>query len=257
MRDGWKVIGVSAQGVSHLKTATPCQDAHHWEVLPNGVLIAAVSDGAGSAAFSDEGAATAVGAALAALKQRLTAGDLDAISPEQGGWHGLLSEALGQAQQAVAALSERRGQPLREFAATLIVLIATSEFATAMQIGDGAAVAGDAQGRLFALTTPQAGEYANETFFLVSPDSLLAAQFAFRRCEIRQLALLSDGLQLLALKMPAGEPHAPFFAPLFRFVAECGEDGQEQLQSFLRSPRIVDRADDDLTLLLAVNQARH
>jgi len=204
---GWKVIGVSAQGVSHLKTAIPCQDAHCWEVLPNGVLIAAVSDGAGSAAFSDEGAATAVSAAIAALRQRLMSSDTSAISPEQGGWHEVLTESLEQARQSVVALSQQRGQPLREFAATLIVVIATSEFVTAMQIGDGAAVAGDAQGQLFTLTAPQAGEYINETFFLSSPDSPLTAQFAFRRGAIRQLALLSDGLQLLALKMPAGEPY--------------------------------------------------
>ena len=252
MCEGWKVVGVSAQGISHLKSATPCQDAHAWKVLPNGVLIAAVSDGAGSASFSDEGAAAAVGAAIATLQQRLTDDDPTAISPEQGGWHGVLSESEEQALHAVVVLAERRGEPLREFAATLIVLIATPEFVTAMQIGDGAAVAGDGQGALFSLTSPQTGEYINETFFLSSPDSLASAQFAFRRGAIRHLALLSDGLQLLALKMPAGEPHAPFFAPLFHFVAECGEDGQQQLQSFLRSPRIADRSDDDLTLVLAV-----
>lgn len=249
----WKVVGVSAQGVSHLKTATPCQDAHCWEVLPNGVLIAAVSDGAGSAAFSEEGANVAADAAIAALRRILTTDDPAAISPEQGGWHGVLSDAMEQARQSVVALAERRGEPLREFAATLIVLIATSEFVTAMQVGDGAAVAGDDAGALFTLTSPQSGEYINETFFLASPEALDSAQFAFRRGRISQLALLSDGLQLLALKMPAGEPHAPFFAPLFRFAAECGEDGQQQLQSFLRSPRIADRSDDDLTLLLAVN----
>jgi len=250
----WKVLGVSAQGVSHLKTATPCQDAHAWEALPGGLLIAAVSDGAGSAAFSDEGASAAASAAIAALRQRLTTEDMTVISQEQGGWHGVLTDAVEQARQAVVALAERRGEPLREFAATLIVVIATSEFVTAMQVGDGAAVAGDERGALFTLTSPQAGEYINETFFLGAPDSLATAQFAFRRGAIRRLALLSDGLQLLALKMPAGEPHAPFFMPLFRFVAECGEDGQQQLQSFMRSPRVADRSDDDLTLVLAVSQ---
>lgn len=249
----WKVIGASAQGSSHLKTATLCQDAHCWQVLPNGVLLAAVSDGAGSAAFSGEAAGTAVYAVIEALRQRLADGDPAAVSAEQGGWHELLSGAVERARLAVEALAQRRLQPLREFAATLIVAVATADFVTAMQIGDGAAVAGDAHEQLFALTAPQAGEYINETFFLNSPDASSAAQFAFRRGSIRRLALLSDGLQLLALKMPSGDPHAPFFVPLFRFTADCGEDGKEQLLSFLRSPRIVERADDDLTLLLAVN----
>src|SRR5690349_14660287 len=105
MRENWKVVGVSAQGISHLKAATPCQDAHAWKVLPSGVLIAAVSDGAGSAAFSDEGAGAAVGAAITTLEQRLTNDDPTAISPEQGGWHGVLSESVEQARQAIVTLS--------------------------------------------------------------------------------------------------------------------------------------------------------
>jgi hypothetical protein len=57
----------------------------------------------------------------------------------------------------------------------------------------------------------------------------------------------------LALKIPEGTPHKPFFAPLFRFSGEWKEeeDAKQQLESFLRSPRVCERTDDDLTLLLA------
>jgi len=60
-------------------------------------------------------------------------------------------------------------------------------------------------------------------------------------------------LQMLALKIPEGTPHGPFFAPLFRFSGTVKEDSdaKEQLESFLRSPRVSERTDDDLTLLLA------
>jgi hypothetical protein len=68
------------------------------------------------------------------------------------------------------------------------------------------------------------------------------------------LALFSDGLQMLALKMPPGTPHPPFFAPLMRFVAQTRDraTAEEHLRGFLQSPRIAERADDDLTLVLAV-----
>jgi hypothetical protein len=58
---------------------------------------------------------------------------------------------------------------------------------------------------------------------------------------------------MLALKIPEGTPHGPFFAPLFRFSGEWKEeeDAKQQLESFLRSPRVSERTDDDLTLLLA------
>jgi hypothetical protein len=35
----------------------------------------------------------------------------------------------------------------------------------------------------------------------------------------RHVAVFSDGLPMLALKMPVGSPHAPFFMPLFHFMA--------------------------------------
>jgi hypothetical protein len=102
-------------------------------------------------------------------------------------------------------------------------------------VGDGAAVVGDADNKIIALTTPQSGEYINETIFLTSPDYLSAVQFAFRRCDVSSVAVLSDGLQMLALQMPGGNPHEPFFAPLFRFIANSKDEqaAQEQLVKFL------------------------
>jgi hypothetical protein len=58
---------------------------------------------------------------------------------------------------------------------------------------------------------------------------------------------------MLALKIPPGIPHAPFFSPLFQFVTDMTDAvvANEQLGTFLRSPRVTERADDDLTLFLA------
>ena len=36
---------------------------------------------------------------------------------------------------------------------------------------------------------------------------------------INGVALFSDGLQMLALKIPGGTPHPPFFTPLLNFLA--------------------------------------
>ena len=72
------------------------------------------------------------------------------------------------------------------------------------------------------------------------------------------VAVFSDGLQMLALKMPGGAPHAPFFAPLFRFINNAADEPQihSELESFLRSPTVRRRADDDLTLFLAARADR-
>ncbi len=123
-----------------------------------------------------------------------------------------------------------------------------------LQVGDGAVVAINARQELFALTVPPDAEYANATTFVTSPDALESAQIILQTLPISALALFSDGLQRLALKLPEGTPHAPFFTPLFAFAAgmEDQTQGASQLTAFLRSPRIAERADDDLTLVLAV-----
>ena len=68
----WNVVGASVQGTSHQQNDDiPCQDAHGYRVLLNGVIVIAVADGAGSATRSDEGAQRAVKQALDSLERDL------------------------------------------------------------------------------------------------------------------------------------------------------------------------------------------
>ncbi|MFM7372927.1 MAG: protein phosphatase 2C domain-containing protein, partial [Sphaerospermopsis kisseleviana] len=118
---------------------------------------------------------------------------------------------------------------------------------------DGLAVAKDSTGNLQALTIPNRGEYINETTFLTSPDALTTTQIKILRQHIVNIGVLTDGLQMLALNMLVGEPHKPFFFPLFDFVANAEDKvvAKEQLVKFLCSERITNRTDDDLTLIIA------
>lgn len=243
----WRVIGASVQGVSHIKTGQPCQDAHAWSVLPNGILLAAVADGAGSAALAEIGAQLAAQTAVSFLQRELSENELPG---NEAAWQALLFEALKTARQRLEDEAQTRSCALRDLATTLIVVAATAELAATAHVGDGAAVLNTADEMLL-LAAPQASEYVNETTFLISADYLSAAQFSCWRGQARQLALFTDGLQRLALQMPLQKPHAPFFAPLFQFAANAGAAAETQLAEFLRSPRIAERADDDLTLLLA------
>jgi len=63
------------------------------------------------------------------------------------------------------------------------------------------------------------GEYINETIFLISPNAIETAQFQVLREKLRHLAVFSDGLQMLALKIPEGTPHGPFLRLCFGFLA--------------------------------------
>ena len=229
----------------------PCQDAHKWTVV-SGFLVGAVADGAGSAPLAEVGAAVASSAAAEFGRERL-AKDLPSSSMGDQRWVELLTETLAFAKRGVEAEAGLRSLPVGDLATTLITLIAGPGFVAAAQIGDGAVVAADRAGAMVSVTAPGQGEYLNETTFLTSTEALASARSAVWRGDLAHLAMLSDGLQMAALKMPAGDPHPGFFKPLFDFIDQRREASETQvaLAGFLTSPRLRERTDDDVTLVLA------
>ncbi len=246
----WQIISASVTGTSHEKQDLPCQDAHGFKQLSPDLIILAVADGAGSAKLADLGANIAVKIALATLEKQI-----DSVNnyTEAIPWQEYLKEALNNAKVAIESESVTQETEVRELATTLIIGIATPELVAVAQVGDGAIVVEDKNGNILELTIPTCGEYLNETVFLISPNAVENAQFNLWSGQPKYLAAFSDGLQMLALKMPEGKPHHPFFSPLFKFVETITDetDAQEQLIGFLRSPRVTGRTDDDLTLILA------
>jgi hypothetical protein len=247
----WRVVAASVCGTSHVKNDLLCQDAHHWQVLPDNILVAVVADGAGSASLGKVGAMVATEAAIENISmQEVTRGML----ADDEFVRSLLTAAMVAAKKAVEEEAVACGKQTIDLATTLIIMVATPEGAAVAQIGDGVAVAKDFQGNLQALTMPDSGEYINETTFLTSDNAIETAQLRLWRQPITNIGLLTDGLQMLAINMAVGAPHKPFFLPLFDFVANAEDKpvAKEQLVKFLKSERITQRTDDDLTLVLAV-----
>ena len=245
MESNWQIISASVTGKGHEKRNLPCQDAHAWDILSPDTLVVAVADGAGSAKLSAIGAQVAVQTAIEVLSQMT-------ITSEHS-WEDSLRETLTIAQQAVLDEANCQETEIRELATTLIVVVATPQQVAVAQVGDGAAVVATEEYNLHALTLPEQGEYLNETKFLICADAVETAQIKIWQGSATHLAVFSDGLQMLGLKMPDGTPHQPFFSPLFQFVANASDEmmAKDQLVSFLRSPRVSQRTDDDLTLVLA------
>lgn len=244
------MVGAAAQGTSHARAGTPCQDALAYQVLPGDVAAAVIADGAGTARFAAQAAQAAVSVSCEALGGLLSA----AIPENLQDWQTLLRGVFSRARSAVLQQAEEIGDNPREFACTLTAVAVCETGLAIAQIGDGAVVALDAKGDLFSAACLQRGEYANETYFLTQDDALDRVEFQFYQGNFRGLALMSDGLLRLALKMPAQEPYPPFFEPLFRFLAEAEDESQavDQLAGFLNSDRVNQRTDDDKTLILAV-----
>lgn len=243
----WKVISASVSGLDHENSGTPCQDANYFKILRNKILVSAVADGAGTALMGDLGAKIAVESAVRNV--RIKSSEISKLDDEK--WKEILIGSFKSAQEAIEKEAKEKGMAVRDFATTLSLVIAYPGVVVAGQIGDGAIILADNEG-LIALTKPQNGEYINETTFIVLPDALDTIQIEFWRGDFTNIAIISDGLQMIALKMPEHAPYDPFFMPLFHFVTGAEEiEAQEQLTKFLRSERIRERTTDDLTLFLA------
>ena len=135
-----------------------------------------------------------------------------------------------------------------------------ADCAVFFQIGDGAIVVSRRQGlgEYDWVFWPQHGEFANTTNFVTQRDAAHALEIEIRHGPIEEVALFTDGIQRLVLDLGAKTAHAPFFRPLFRWLAatkppETGETSPALVQ-YLASKQVCDRTDDDKTLILATRR---
>jgi len=244
----------SEPGSSHTKDGRPCQDFSLATIVATAegdVLLAACADGAGSAQFSSIGAELACGQLLETISSPLQAGLIvSQISAEDfSAWFRSAHEAL------IAKANEIEVAP-RELACTLLVAVASAGATACAQIGDGAIVIPD-NTDYSTVFWPDNGEYANTTFFLTDPafETHLVSR-VLRGVEA--LAMLTDGLQRLALDFRDRRPHAPFFGPFFNALrmADSADELVLPLRGFLNSAAVNERTEDDKTLLIATRQTR-
>lgn len=247
----WRVVAASVAGRHNKESFQSGQDAYCSNQVDPDVLIAAVADGAGSADCSALGSSLAVRAAVIQATRQLSAG-VPAGGEE---WGALLLKTFRAAHVEVANEAEKLDISPAAFATTLTVALATSGWLAVGQIGDGSVVARLPDDSLQSMTSTADQEYINETTFLTSPLFSESVQLNVQPGAFTGLALFTDGLQRLALKMPQGTPHPTFFSPLLALLATTPTgEATRHLQGFLQSPRVAEKAEDDLTLLLAIRK---
>jgi hypothetical protein len=257
---GWRVAAASAIGTSHIAAGSRCQDVSDVDAFAaqtEDILTLVVSDGAGSALHAERGAACAVAAVKDAVRSYFDGG---------GTFAGLTRETanawLDQVQAALRSEAARVEAPLAEFACTLLLAVIGSDHAAFFQLGDGAIVASDGLDDGFSYVFwPQHGEFANTTNFVVASDATEAFEFALqRRPDLQEIAIFSDGLENLVLHYASRTVHQAFFAAMFKPVRACRslEDSAglgADLATYLNSPGVTNRTDDDKSLILATRIA--
>lgn len=240
----WKVLGASVEGSGHRRDSTGCQDAHAWTLVAPSTLVAAVADGAGSARRAADGAALAVSFSVEYTAWRLC--EHEQVDPLE-----LLADAMRATRARLAGEARRASHPIGDLATTLALVIAGPEGVWAAQVGDGSVVVDQPDGSLVAVAEGEREEYLNETTFLTSKHWRAACVLEEAPAPVESIALLTDGLGLLALDLTdGGRPHVPFFKPLLGFARSDHAEPAE-LARFLESERVATRTDDDVTLLLA------
>ncbi|MEO7860067.1 MAG: PP2C family serine/threonine-protein phosphatase [Nitrospirales bacterium] len=247
----WRFAAARATGKSHHKSGLPCQDRLACMVLPHDAFIAVLADGAGSAAMGEIGAEIAVNTIVARLQRALEEGRSD--------FGALLQEAAVQAREAVVSEAIKQELEPRSFASTLLVLMLVPEGGAALQIGDGVIVVSDGGNGWSWVFWPQRGEYANTTYFLTDDDAIERIQVETFSGAISDIALMSDGLEPLALHYASKAVHDPFFNGMFRPLHQS--DGHAEiihlsvsLERFLSSDQVGSRTDDDVSVILATRR---
>ncbi len=250
----WRLLQQSLEGTSHRRSATPCQDSCTATVTcpeRECFLVVACSDGAGSASLSQVGSELACRRFVEVACEALAREGAEALSnPEViRGWY-------RQVRQAVEEEAARREVTSRELACTLLTAVVGEHGAVFAQVGDGAMVVrqGEAYVPVF---WPQVGQYANSTWFITSRDMEEVLEV---RCgePVDELAVFTDGLQMMALHFASRSAHQPFFEPLFAVLRGSAnpEELGGPLRAFLDSPAVNERTEDDKTLVLAIREGR-
>lgn len=254
MSERWRWAAARSTGTSHHKSGLPCQDFGVCEVIntPDGpVLVALVSDGAGSASLAQLGSKAVSTGLLRCARSYLATRSLDLLTEEH------VWDWVDEVREFISAKAIRKGAKPRDFAATLVGALISKNVCIILHIGDGAAVLRRAGSNVWEVPSwPYQGEYASTTAF-ITDDPQPRLVFMRINDQIHQFALFSDGIERMVLETASKSAHGPFFNRMVAPLLASGSSGVDvtlslALRSYLASPAVCDRTDDDKTLILGV-----
>ncbi len=251
----WKTIGKSVIGTSHSSADKQCEDALQYKIILDHkgkeVLLAIASDGAGSAKFAKEASniATYFGIEILThfIKDHTKIKEASIV---------LMVETL---VEEFTRFSEIANEPLSEYSCTLLGCVLYNTSSVFFQIGDGAIIRDDGNDGYVTVWWPQNGEYANTTCFITDDNALANLRILVMDEPIKEVALLTDGLQMLALNNETSTVHQPFFNGLFKWLRFAQKEEEieilnNKLEEYLSGDIINNRTDDDKTLFLGTRK---
>ena len=182
----WRAIGGVSQGTSHEKNGVPCQDRIYTLSFEGGIVVS-LADGAGSAELSHYGAE-----AVTKLACRFFSDNFDRVFCEEDGI-AVKKELLVAVLQALDEVCEKRKCERKVLASTLLAVAIKNDSFILAHLGDG--VIGCLKGdELRVASTPENGEFVNESDFTTSPNAIASIQLKKGKLgDILGFILMSDG----------------------------------------------------------------
>ena len=252
----WRVARASVQGTKNKRRATACQDYSAFATMPrisDDAFVAAVADGMGTAPYASIGSKTAARAAVHQATASLWHRRRD-IRPHH--IESILNEAFIAARRTIEDRADLDGNPINDYATTLLLTIHVNDLIATAQVGDGAAIVADDDLQYTTLSKPQHGEYANQTFSITSRRALqtCSIDIVTPQIPITHLAMTTDGLLNLISRRADDQPHEPFFDNVFEWLRNHSGNPHwnQELTHMLASTPINTKTDDDTTLILAI-----
>lgn len=272
VQSSWQVYGASSIGKSHIDSNLPNQDSIYLQKTEHG-MVAVVCDGAGSAKFSQAGAAffsQSIG------KMLLSLGVSRSVSSSG------ITLDLGQlTQQIIEQLSQIRldlqsqlpaESSLRDYHTTFTgLLIHSNHQAILVQIGDSPLITSqfvvrhphiDYFTNLQVYGDDSKNEYVNETHFITQDNwqSFLRVE-AIDLSQVDCLALMSDGCADLVFEGASVTPkiYRPFFGNLlFNLTqSQSSQQGSAIIEQALGNPATYRLTGDDKSLVVLLKNQQH
>ena len=236
----WMAAAGVVVGRGHAEGGLPCQDVAE-ALLTDDVAAIVVSDGAGSATHSAEGAAIAVKTTIAVLRELLPWSDREAVG----------DAVLAGCRSEMTKQATAKGYEVGELAATLAFVAVSGSVYIAGSLGDGVVMATKRRG--FGLEVPESlfeqdrGEYANETVFLTSSHARQRLRIVRESLDADGFLVMSDGSAESLFLRKSGTPAPAVHRILSAFESRTSYDVEQGLRASVM-PMLAERTKDDCSL---------
>ncbi|BFM99535.1 hypothetical protein MOXK02_10940 [Moraxella sp. K02] len=272
VQSSWQVYGASSIGKSHIDSNLPNQDSIYLQKTQDGIA-AVVCDGAGSAKFSQAGAAF-FSQSIAQMLLSLGVG----LSVSHSG---IAFDLVQVKQQIIEQLSQIRldlqsqlpaESSLRDYHTTFTgLLIHANHQALLVQIGDSPLITSqfvvrhphiDYFTNLQVYGDDSKNEYVNETHFITQDNwqSFLRVE-PIDLSQVDCLALMSDGCADLVFEGASVTPkiYRPFFGNLlFNLTqSQSSQQGSAIIEQALGNPATYRLTGDDKSLVVLLKNQQH